>query len=127
MTARIRRRLNSARTAAMRAAHAELWRLVEGAVVDAMKSHPEYFTDAALATAVPSITKRVVGQLAGHANEARKRGRFDGAASCACQRAKPLQADPAAWLCRGHPGGGGADGVGASSALSMAMSTKGVS
>ncbi|HMT45492.1 MAG TPA: hypothetical protein PKE59_00090 [Novosphingobium sp.] len=54
--------------------HQLLWRLVEGAVVDAFRSHPDYLTPRGDDRAVESITKRVVGQLVGHANEARKRG-----------------------------------------------------
>jgi hypothetical protein len=40
-----------------------LWRVVEGAVVDAMKSHPEYVTEAGAKTMAQSITKRVIGNL----------------------------------------------------------------
>lgn len=58
--------------------HLRLWRMVEGAVVDALKSHPDYLTDKGRATAVESITKRVVGTLVGHAHEVRKDGRFGG-------------------------------------------------
>lgn len=56
--------------------HQRLWRLIEGGVVDALKSHPEYLTEAGRRTAVCSITKRVAGQLVGHFSEARKRGDF---------------------------------------------------
>lgn len=56
--------------------HHRLWRMVEGAVVDALHSHPEYVTEKGARSAVESITKRVVGQLVGHAAEARKRGPF---------------------------------------------------
>lgn len=41
----------------------QLFRIIEGAVVDAMKQHPEYFTEAARHTAVTSITKRVMGAV----------------------------------------------------------------
>lgn len=54
--------------------HHRLWRLVEGAVVDALQAHPDYLTPKGGRSAVESITKRVVGQLVGHATEARKRG-----------------------------------------------------
>jgi hypothetical protein len=53
--------------------HRLLWRMVEGAVYDALQAHPDYLTDRGSSLAVCSITKRVVGQLVGHANEARKR------------------------------------------------------
>ena len=59
------------------AAHAWLWRMVEGAVVDAFRSHPDYLTERGTASAVESITKRVVGTLAG-AKEVREDGRFCG-------------------------------------------------
>ena len=52
-----------------RADHARLWRLVEGAVVDAMQQHPDYFTAAGLHDAVQSITKRVVGSIVGDCPE----------------------------------------------------------
>lgn len=55
--------------------HARLWRLVEGAVIDAFRAHPDYLTETGQRAAVKSITKRVTGQIAGHAQEARKRSR----------------------------------------------------
>lgn len=48
--------------------------MVEGAVVDAFNCHPDYLSDKGMKSAVPSITKRVVGALVGHAKEAQKRG-----------------------------------------------------
>jgi len=51
--------------------HARLWRLVEGAVVDAFRTHPDYLTQKGHWSAVQSVTKRVVGQLVGHAKQAR--------------------------------------------------------
>lgn len=53
--------------------HRKLWRMVEGAVYDALQAHSDYLTDRGSKLAVSSITKRVVGQLVGHASEARKR------------------------------------------------------
>ncbi|AVO36612.1 hypothetical protein [Pukyongiella litopenaei] len=55
--------------------HRRLWRLVEGGVVDAFRCHPDYLTRAGSHSAVQSITKRVVGQIVGHAIQARERGR----------------------------------------------------
>jgi hypothetical protein len=55
--------------------HARLWSLVEGAVLDAFKSHPDYLTDHGRRRAVGSITKRVCGQLVGHAKETLAGGR----------------------------------------------------
>ena len=54
--------------------HARLWRLVEGAVVDAIQSHPDYLTPKGERNAARSITKRVVGQIVGQAKEALRRG-----------------------------------------------------
>ena len=41
----------------------KLWRLVDGAVKDALNMHPEYLTDAGRRSARFSITKRVVGTV----------------------------------------------------------------
>lgn len=41
----------------------KLFRIIEGAVIDAMKQHPEYFTDQARYACVTSITKRVMGAV----------------------------------------------------------------
>jgi len=72
--------LHRARRAAMKPAfHRQLWRLVEGGVVDALKSHPEYLTAAGRMSAVQSITKRVVGQVVGHVMQAQERGRLPAA------------------------------------------------
>lgn len=60
------------------AGHDRLWRMVEGAVTDAFLSHPEYLTPTGTTNAVESITKRVVGNIVGHAKETRKGGRFGG-------------------------------------------------
>lgn len=49
--------------------HARLWGLVEGAVVDAFRAHPEYLTDRGSKAVVYSVTKRVVGQIVGHAKQ----------------------------------------------------------
>ena len=58
--------------------HQRLWRMVEGAVVDALRSHPEYLTARGERAAVASITKRVVGNLAGHAKQTLAGGRLGG-------------------------------------------------
>lgn len=55
-----------------------LWRMVEGAVVDAFVSHPDYLTAKGRHAAVESITKRVVGLLVGHAKQTREGGRAPG-------------------------------------------------
>ncbi len=56
--------------------HQRLWALVEGAVIDAIRSHPDYFTDRGARLAPGGITKRVVGQLVGHAQQTLVGGRF---------------------------------------------------
>ena len=56
--------------------HVRLWNLVEGAVVDAFRSHPDYLTDKGSKTVVRSVTKRVVGQIVGHAKQTLRGGRF---------------------------------------------------
>jgi hypothetical protein len=58
--------------------HKRLWRAVAGAVVDTLKSHPEYITDAGQKHAVLSITKRVVGNVVALVHETRKGGRASG-------------------------------------------------
>jgi hypothetical protein len=44
----------------------QLWRVVDGAVADAIKSHPEFFTLAKRKTARYSIAKRVTGGIHGY-------------------------------------------------------------
>ena len=73
-----KRSLKHSRARVKQKDHQRLWRMVEGAVLDAFKSHPDYLTDIGAPVAVESITKRVVGTLVGHANETRKGGRFGG-------------------------------------------------
>lgn len=58
--------------------HMRLYRMVEGAVVDALRSHPEYLTERGERSAVASITKRVVGHLVGHAKQTLAGGRLGG-------------------------------------------------
>lgn len=52
--------------------HKKLWRLVEGAVVDAFTNHPDYLTPRGETHAVESVTKRVVGQIVGRAKQAQR-------------------------------------------------------
>jgi len=73
-----RRSKRPSRAAMKHEAHQRLWRMVEGAVMDAFTSHPDYLTDRGSRAAVESVTKRVVGTLVGHANETRKGGRLGG-------------------------------------------------
>lgn len=70
--------------------HARLWRMVEGAVIDALKSHPDYFTPKGNKNAARSVTKRVVGQIVGQAKEALRRGRLG---DCS-ERATDQSSDP---------------------------------
>lgn len=49
--------------------YARMWRVIDGAVRDALQCHPEYLTDAGRRSAALSITKRVTGAVvscAGH-------------------------------------------------------------
>lgn len=57
-----------------RADHVQLWNLVEGAVVDAFRAHPDYLTDKGAGVVARSVTKRVVGQLIGHAKRTLRGG-----------------------------------------------------
>lgn len=54
--------------------HLRLWRMVEGAVVDAFTSHPDYLTDKGRHAAAESVTKRVVGSLVGSLNNVPRHG-----------------------------------------------------
>lgn len=56
--------------------HALLWNLVEGAVADAFRAHPDFLTNKGRSTVVRSVTKRVVGQLVGYAKQTLRRSRF---------------------------------------------------
>ncbi len=57
---------------------AKMWRMVEGSIVDTFKAHPEYLTERGAYCAVESLTKRIVGTLAGAAKEVREDGRASG-------------------------------------------------
>lgn len=70
------RRLHRKSPAAMKHAdHVRLVRMVEGAVVDAFRQHPDYLTDKGRRCACGSVVKRVVGTLVGHAMQTREGGR----------------------------------------------------
>lgn len=48
----------------------QLWRLIDGALIDAMNFHPEYFTaTGSTKTARASLVKRVAGTLKGYASK----------------------------------------------------------
>jgi hypothetical protein len=55
-------------------AYRQLWRVVAGAVNDALGMHPEYLTAAGRRSAARSITKRVTGAVIGYAEQS-ARGR----------------------------------------------------
>lgn len=55
------------------AAYRQLWRVVAGAVNDALGSHPDYLTEKGRKSAHSSIVKRVTGTVLGFAEEARGR------------------------------------------------------
>ena len=50
-------------------AYRQLWRIVDGAVRDALDSHPDYLTKKGRESARNSITKRVTGAVLGYATE----------------------------------------------------------
>ncbi len=54
--------------------HYQLYHAIEGGVVDAFKSHPDYLTDKGRHSAVESITKRVIGSIISHTKRVRKDG-----------------------------------------------------
>jgi len=51
------------------AAYRQLWRVVDGAVADAMKQHPDYYTNSGTRKARASIVKRVTGAVMGYAEQ----------------------------------------------------------
>lgn len=51
------------------AAYHQLWRIVEGAVADAFRSHPDYLTDKGRRHCVSSVSKRVTGAILGYAHQ----------------------------------------------------------
>lgn len=51
-------------------AYRQLWRIVEGAVADALTNHPDYVPAHRRTIAARSITKRVVGSVLGYAAQA---------------------------------------------------------
>lgn len=51
-------------------AYAELWSVVDGAVSDAFKSHPDYLTPKGQRSARTSVVKRVTGTVMGFATQA---------------------------------------------------------
>lgn len=55
-------------------AYRQLWRIVDGAVADALKHHEDYLTDKGKRSARRSITKRVTGAVLGYAEQS-ARGR----------------------------------------------------
>lgn len=70
----LRRNPRPSRAAMKHEDHFQLWRMVEGAVTDAFRSHPDYLTQRGAEHAVESV----VGTLVGHATETLKGGRFGG-------------------------------------------------
>lgn len=58
--------------------YSKLWRIVDGAVYDAVTKHPDYFTEKGHQCVVSSITKRVVGQIVGYLEGAQGAGPFVG-------------------------------------------------
>jgi hypothetical protein len=59
-------------------AYRQLWRVVDGAVFDALYNHPDYLTDKGRYSARTSINKRVVGAVLGFAEQSAKGRKGDG-------------------------------------------------
>lgn len=53
-------------------AYSQLWRIVDGAVVDALEMHSDYLTPKGKRNARASITKRVTGSVLGFAEQSAK-------------------------------------------------------
>lgn len=68
------RRRTSSAVAEKSAAYRQLWRVVDGAVFDALYTHQDYLTPKGLRSARTSINKRVVGAVLGFAEQS-ARGR----------------------------------------------------
>lgn len=49
--------------------YVQLWKIIDGAVFDALKMHPEYLTDRGHRNARLSIVKRVTGAVLGYVTE----------------------------------------------------------
>lgn len=77
----------------------QLWNVVDGAVSDAFKNHPDYLTKKGQRSARTSINKRVVGTVLGFAVQARGRARpadnEDGDLSSSPQASAPYHVDVA--------------------------------
>lgn len=54
------------------AAYRQLWRIVDAAVLETFKAHPDYLTERGAKLARQSINKRVVGAILGFAEESAK-------------------------------------------------------
>ena len=67
-------RLHKNRHAGKSDAYRQLWRVVDGAVFDALYTHPDYLTEKGRRSARTSINKRVVGAIMGFAEQS-ARGR----------------------------------------------------
>ena len=50
----------------------QIWRVVDGAVADAFKMHPDYLTEHGRSRARQSIVMRVTGAITGYSAEAEK-------------------------------------------------------
>ena len=89
-------------------AYRQLWRIVDGAVFDALYTHQDYLTDKGRRNARESINKRVVGAVLGYALEAQGRsalsaavGRESGSQSAAPRTVVSLAVSKArAWVMR---------------------------
>lgn len=76
-------------------AYRQLWRVVDGAVADALAAHPDYLTKKGEISARASIVKRVTGAVLGYAEQS-ARGR-SGASPAADQA---VTGASSSWLAR---------------------------
>lgn len=82
-------------------AYGQLWPIVDGAVADALKSHPDYLTAKGQRSARTSIVKRVTGTVIGFAEQSAKgrvapAEREDGPVSVAPHASGPVKAEAGA-------------------------------
>lgn len=104
----IPRRLARKYVAERSQAYRQLWRIVDGAVFDALYTHQDYLTDKGRRNARESINKRVVGAVLGYALEAQGRsvlgaavGRDGGSAQAASRTVQVSAVSKVRALARG--------------------------
>lgn len=91
-------------TATAREPYSRLWRVVDGAVRDAFRMHPDYLTRKGNRNARNSVTKRVTGTVLGFALE-EARGRLQTAEKAGGLIVRPFACARADILRAGRPAG----------------------